>query len=108
MALKRYPEEFNADAVALYLSDPGKAYRQVAGFGDQPGDAAAVGARRPGKRHRPGRTRVGTAVSLSARRRLPDVLEERISSSRPEIRELEPERAILRKAAKYFAAETNW
>ncbi|SEG90232.1 transposase, partial [Thermomonospora echinospora] len=30
MALKHYPEEFKADAVALYLSDPSKTYRQVA------------------------------------------------------------------------------
>jgi transposase-like protein len=30
MALKHYPEEFKADAVALYLSDPAKTYRQVA------------------------------------------------------------------------------
>lgn len=30
MALKNYPEEFKAGAVALYLSDPSMAYKQVA------------------------------------------------------------------------------
>jgi transposase len=115
MALKHYPEEFKADAVALYLSDPSKTYKQVAedlginratlrqwvldaqAKGTAPGPAA--GAARSGAR-RPGRSR----GDLSS----PDVLEEENQQLKARIRELELERDILRKAAKFFAGETNW
>lgn len=37
-----------------------------------------------------------------------DVLEEENKQLRARVRELELERDILRRAAKYFAGETNW
>lgn len=37
-----------------------------------------------------------------------DVLKEENKQLRARIRELETEREILRRAAKYFAGETNW
>jgi transposase len=123
MALKHYPEEFKADAVALYLSDPSKTYKQVAedlginratlrqwvldaqakGTGTA-GGAGPIGA---GRRGRAGTGRAGSGHwpgGLSS----PDVLEEENQRLRARIRELELEREILRKAAKFFAGETNW
>jgi transposase-like protein len=42
--MKVYSEEFKADAVALYLSDPARTYASVAkDLGRQPGDAAVMG-----------------------------------------------------------------
>ncbi|QFY10184.1 transposase [Nonomuraea phyllanthi] len=108
MAMKSYPPEFKADAVALYLSDPARTYASVArdlGINRETlrlwvkearangtaGDKAAP-AKRP------------TACPLSS----DDVLEKENKQLKARIRELELERDILRRAAKYFAGETNW
>lgn len=109
MALKHYPEEFKADAVALYLSDPGKTYRQVAEdlginratLRQWVRDAQAGGtAPAAPASARPSRSQPGVGS--------PDVLEEENQQLKARIRELELERDILRKAAKYFAGETRW
>jgi transposase len=110
MALKHYPEEFKADAVALYLSDSSKTYRQVA---DDLGinratlrqwvvDAQAKGGAAGARSGPAGPARSGPGVGS------PDVLEEENQQLKARIQELETERDILRKAAKYFAGETNW
>lgn len=112
MALKNYPEEFKADAVALYLSDPSKTYKQVAedlGVNRATLREWVIAAQRagtvgpkPGRAGRPGKSAsVGQVAS-------PDVLETENEQLKARVRELELERDILRKAAKFFAGETNW
>jgi len=99
--MKHYPPQFKADAVALYRSRPGASAAQVARdlgvypatllawikAADGPGDAArrAVDADAP----------AGSSVEAENR-----VLRR--------VAELEEEREILRRAAKYFAGETKW
>src|SRR5689334_20465436 len=97
MALKFYPEEFKADAVALYLSDPAKTYKQVA---DDLGinratlrlwviDAQAKGT--AGAKLKPARRPVSRGDVASD-----DVLEEENAQLKARVRELELERDILR------------
>ncbi len=109
MALKNYPEEFKADAVALYLSDPSKTYKQVAedlGINRATLREWVLAAQRNGtagpKRRGTGKPAAGGQVAS------PDVLEEENRQLKARIEELELERDILRKAAKFFAGETNW
>ena len=110
MVMKAYSAEFKADAVALYLSDPNHAFE---GIGKDLGvsretlrnwvraerkrtgaPAAGRGATRP--------SRPSGEVSSES------VLEEENKQLRAQMRKLETEREILRRAAKYFAGETNW
>ncbi|MGP3935307.1 IS3 family transposase [Nonomuraea sp. KM88] len=104
MAMKSYPPEFKADAVALYLSDPARTYASVArdlGINRETlrlwvKEARAngtAGAKKAGPAKRP------KAGPLSS----DDVLEEENKQLKARIRELELERDILRRAAKYFA-----
>ncbi len=109
MALRDYPEEFKADAVALFLSDAGNTYKRIAA--DLGIDRATLrkwvtDAQRAG---------IAPAQPVTAGQSAsegdvgsPDVLEQENLQLRAKIRELETERDILRKAAKYFAGETNW
>lgn len=117
MAMKDYSDEFRADAVALFESTPGATYKSIAadlginrntlrtwvlrdrerrGFG--PGAArnarAAVRA-----------TQATPAAEPDERIRQ---LEARVAELEASERKLATERDILRKAAKYFAGETNW
>lgn len=106
--MKVYSEEFKADAVALYLSDPSRTYASVAkdlGVNRETlrlwvkhARAERAGAR-PVTRQREAET---APVGSDA------VLEQENQQLRSRIRELEAERDILRRAAKYFAGETNW
>ncbi|WP_408996965.1 IS3 family transposase [Streptomyces ipomoeae] len=95
MVMKHYPPEFKADAVALYESRPEATIRSVAAdLGVNPETlrnwVRAAGASRPR-----GRRAEGPAEP-------PTPLEEENAALRKKVRELEEEREILRKAARYF------
>lgn len=107
MAMKSYPPEFKADAVALYLSDPGRTLASVAedlgisretlrNWVRQAQADGTAGAKARGAARKPARGPLSSD----------DVLEEENKQLRARIRELELERDILRRAAKYFAGET--
>ncbi|MGW2184282.1 IS3 family transposase, partial [Streptomyces sp. NPDC001732] len=96
MVMKHCPPEFKADAVALYESRSEATIRSVAAdLGVNPETlrnwVRAAGASRPW----------GCRVEASAEP--PTPLEAENAALRKKIRELEEEREILRKAAKYFA-----
>jgi transposase len=91
---KQYPAEFRADAVALARAS------------DKP---MAQVARDLGVNHETLRLWVKAAVraedpALASG----DAKDAEIARLRKQVRELETEREILRKAAAYFARETNW
>ena len=106
MVNKHYPVQFKADAVALYRSRPGAT---IASIADDLGvnretlrswvrlDDERRGAGGP----RPARRVVGAGEA-------PESVEQENTELRRRVRELEEERDILRKAARYFAGETRW
>jgi transposase len=99
--MKNCPPQFKADAVALYESWPEATIRSVAAdLGINPETlrnwVRAAGASRP-RGHR-----------AEASGESPTGPEAENAALRKKIRELEEEREILRKAAKYFAGETRW
>lgn len=103
VGMKHYPAEFKADAVALYRSRPGATIKSV---------AADLGVNtetlrnwiRAADGHRPG----AHSAPLSAEQAGGDDVQAELAAARKRIRELEEERDILRKAARYFATETRW
>ncbi|WP_214111329.1 IS3 family transposase [Acrocarpospora catenulata] len=104
--MKSYSPEFRADAVALYLSDPARTYASVAkdlGVNRETLRLWVRQARRDGtaaaKAGPPAKPANGPVSSDAV---LQEVLEEENKQLRARIRELELERDILRRAAKYF------
>src|SRR5947199_7024109 len=108
MVNKHYPVQFKADAVALFRSRPGSTIAQIAddlgvnretlrswvrADDQQRGATGATGA---------------TAAAAARPGQAPGSVEEENAELRRRVRELEEERDILRKAARYFAGETRW
>lgn len=102
MPSKTYSEEFKRDAVALYEKSPCTSIQTI---------ATELGVNRNTlqnwlKKYGTGaRTNITTTSGPS-----PDSVTEaeRIRQLEREVSRLREERDILRKAAKYFAEETNW
>lgn len=118
MAMKDYSDEFRADAVALYESTPGATYKGIAAdLGVSRGALrtwvlAARERRGEGPVAAPGpdgppRARVARGASTPEAERIRE-LEARVRALEASERKLATERDILRRAAKYFAGETNW
>jgi transposase len=118
MAMKDYSDEFRADAVALYESTPGATYKGIAAdLGVSRGAlrlwVLAARERRGGDLadgpdvQRPARGRVPAGAATPEAVRIRE-LEARVRQLEASERKLATERDILRKAAKYFAGETNW
>ncbi|GAA2602808.1 transposase [Winogradskya consettensis] len=102
MANKHYPKEFKADAVALYRSRPGATIASVA-------DDLGVNRETVRSWVRADDQRRGGSPAASARpAAVAGSVEDENAELRRRVRELEEERDILRKAARYFAGETRW
>ncbi|MGW1107561.1 transposase [Streptomyces sp. NPDC002540] len=103
VGMKHCPVEFKADAVALYRSRPGATIKSV--VTDLGVNTETL---RNWIRAADGR-RSGTHSTLAAAPRPEgDGVQAELAVARKRIRELEEERDILRKAARYFAGETRW
>jgi transposase len=103
MAMKHYSVEFKADAVALYRSRPGATIAQIADDLGVNRETLRSWVRADDQR----RGGTGRAVA-AARPQAAGSVEEENAELRRRVRELEEEREILRKAARYFAGETRW
>ncbi|MCC2280999.1 IS3 family transposase [Streptomyces sp. ET3-23] len=98
MGMKHHPAEFKADAVALYRSRPGATIKSV---------AADLGVNtetfRNWIRAADGRRSGAHSAPPAAPQPGGDAVQAELAAARKRIRELEEERDILRKAARYFA-----
>ncbi|MFI1285134.1 IS3 family transposase [Streptomyces sp. NPDC020858] len=97
MGMKHYPAEFKADAVALYRSRPGATIKSVAGDLGVNTETLRNWIRAADGR-RPGAHSTQPAAVLASG----DDVQAELAAARKRIRELEEERDILRKAARYF------
>lgn len=105
MVNKHYPAQFKADAVALYRSRPGATIAQIADDLGVNRETLRSWVRAEDQRRGTGRPSAGSARPALA---TPASVEEENAELRRRVRELEEERDILRKAARYFAGETRW
>ncbi|MFB6395927.1 IS3 family transposase [Polymorphospora lycopeni] len=96
MVMKHYPAQFKADAVALYRSRPGTTIAQVA-------DDLGVNRETLRSWVRADDQRRDGATGPAAESREAGSVEDENAALRRWVRELEEERDILRKAARYFA-----
>ena len=103
VGMKHYSAEFKADAIALYRSRPGATIKSV---------AADLGVNtetlRTWIRAADGRRPGAHSTQPTAAQSVGDDVQVEWVAARRRIRELEEERDILRKAARYFATETRW
>ena len=102
MPSKTYTEEFKRDAVALYENSPGASIQTI---------ATDLGINRATlanwvKKYGTGTRTTGPTAKKSPSTSVTEA--ERIRKLERENARLREERDILRKAAKYFAEETNW
>ncbi|MFE9751463.1 IS3 family transposase [Saccharothrix saharensis] len=96
MVMKHYPPEFRAEAVALYRSRPGVTIKSV---------AQDLGVNHETLRNwirLDDAQRTGTPAAVTASTPAPASPEDENAALRKRVRELEEERDILRKAARYF------
>ena len=106
MVNKHYPPEFRADAVALYRSRPDATYASIADDLGVNRETLRSWVRLDDERRGaagPRQTRPAVAAGEA-----PGAVEQENAELRRRVRELEEERDILRKAARYFAGETRW
>lgn len=106
MANKHYPAQFKADAVALYRSRPGVTIASIAGDLGINRETLRSWVRLDDER-RGGGPRPSRAVPVAGEL-AGGTVEQENAELRRRVRELEEERDILRKAARYFAGETRW
>ena len=105
MVNKHYPAQFKADAVALYRSRPGVTIARIADdLGVNRETLRSWVRNDDDQRHGTG----GRAAPAVRPAQTSASAEEENVELRRRIRELEEERDILRKAARYFAGETRW
>jgi len=105
MVNKHYPAQFKADAVALYRSRPGSTIAQIADDLGVNRETLRSWVRADDQRRDTGGPSAGSARQGQAS---PASVEDENAELRRRVRELEEERDILRKAARYFAGETRW
>jgi transposase len=105
MVNKHYPQEFKADAVALYRSRPGATIAQIADDLGVNRETLRSWVRLDDQRRGAG---AAPARSAATTGETGGSVETENAELRRRIRELEEERDILRKAARYFAGETRW
>ena len=104
MPSKTYTEEFRRDAVALYENSRGVSINALAAELGVNRNTLQIWVRKYGTG-----ARTSSSDSSSSSDTPTVVTEaERIRQLEREVRRLREERDILRKAAKYFAEETNW
>ena len=132
MARKNYTDEFRRQAVDLYRATPGATLRGIAADlgisrhtlnewvraqtatagtagADATAGAMAGGVSQPGRTGGPGRRRgLSPEDELAALRARVATLQTQNDELVAEQAKLVTEREILRRAAKYFARETNW
>jgi transposase len=102
MVNKHYPQQFKADAVALFRSRPGATIASI---------ADDLGVNRETVRswvRADDRRRGGGPAGPTRPPVVAGSVEDENAELRRRVRELEEERDILRKAARYFAGETRW
>jgi len=103
MVNKHYPVQFKADAVALYRSRPGATIASVADDLGINRETLRSWVRADDQQRGTDRPAGASAAGSS-----PATVEDENAELRRRVRELEEERDILRKAARYFAGETRW
>lgn len=104
MVNKHYPAQFKADAVALFRSRPGATIALIADDLGVNRETLRSWVRADDQR----RGATGGPAASAARPPAPASVEDENAQLRRRVRELEEERDILRKAARYFAGETRW
>jgi transposase len=105
MVTKHYSPEFRAEAVALYRSRPGTTVAAMARDLGVDAETSRIWIR--ADQGRGASPDADTAASHGASP-VSGSLEAENAALRKKVRELEEEREILRKAARYFAGETRW